>query len=458
MNENLLALVTAAVDGELSPPDELRFRRLMDSSPEARATFDRLKADSERLHNLPHVMPPANLHQRVMAKIATITPPPIILAPSPVHRPTQLPFLVEPSTTQRNGRNVRTQRWIPVAIAASLLFAIMGSSFWFFSGSGEKAGTIARNSNRSPAATRNGAGDSEWAKWLPPENSSRPVAPTPSASNRHEYRNEANNPPSQLAAPVAHETIAVAPSPREREAKNPNIYAAEPRPEIPPLGLVQIHVPFLKSLAEFDRDDTRQLFVEELGRDPAFRIDVFTRHLPHSVEWFRNAAKAANVTVAVDAATLDRVNKGQINSVVVYIESLPPAELADLFAKLCAEDAKITPRIFDAVHATPVSEDDNKALRNILGIDPGLFKRPDQEKSSDNPKPISAGTVNQIVKSLTAGQGKENEKSAMLMTWAPAVGRTMPNTSLELKQFLSKRGDRKANAVPVMIVIRHGNG
>jgi hypothetical protein len=27
-----------------------------------------------------------------------------------------------------------------------------------------------------------------------------------------------------------------------------------------------------------------------------------------------------------------------------------------------------------------------------------------------------------------------------------------------LKQFLMKRGERKANAVPVMIVIRHGNG
>ncbi len=259
-----------------------------------------------------------------------------------------------------------------------------------------------------------------------------------------------------MTPPVVVETITVAPSPRP--ARNPNIYTAEPRPDIGPLDLVRIRVPFLKPLADFDHEETRQQFVEELGRDPAFRIDVFTRHLPKSVDWFRNAAKVSNVNVAVDAATLDRVSKSQVNAVVVYIESMTPSELADLFAKLCAEDAKITPRIFDTVHATPVVEDDQKALRSILGVDPGLFKRPAQEKGAENPKPISSGTVDQIVKSLSAGQGKETEKSAILMTWTPSMGRTIPSSSVELKQFLLKRGERKANALPVMIVIRHGNG
>jgi hypothetical protein len=221
---------------------------------------------------------------------------------------------------------------------------------------------------------------------------------------------------------------------------------------------VRIHVPFLKTLSEFDRDDTRQQFVEELGRDPAFRIDLFTRNLPRSVEWFRNAGKAANINVTVDAVTLDRVNKGQVSSVVVYIESLTAAEIADLFTTLCAEDAKITPRIFDTVHATPILDDDQKALRSILGIDPGLFKRPAPEKNSNNSKPISSGTVDQIVKSLSAGQGKESEKSAIVMTWKPEVGRTVPSASAELKQFLMKRAERKPNYVPVLIVIRPGNG
>ena len=50
------------------------------------------------------------------------------------------------------------------------------------------------------------------------------------------------------------------------------------------------------------------------------------------------------------------------------------------------------------------------------------------------------------------------EGSAVLLTWSPAQGRTPPATSAELKTFLAKRGERKPNAVPVIIVIRHGNG
>jgi len=233
---------------------------------------------------------------------------------------------------------------------------------------------------------------------------------------------------------------------------------AEVRSEIPPLDLIRVRVPFLRQLSDFDREDTRQQFVEELARDPAFRIDLFTRHMPRSVEWFRAAAKTAGVTVFVDPTTLERVNKGQINSVVVYTESLTSAELSDLFAKLCAEDATISPRVFDVVHATPVLQTDQEALRSILGIDPGLFKRPTQEKGSDSAKPISAGTADQIVKTLTTGQGKGSEKCAMLTTWLPTAARTVPAASSELKQFLLKRGDRKANAVPAVIVIRFGNG
>jgi hypothetical protein len=233
---------------------------------------------------------------------------------------------------------------------------------------------------------------------------------------------------------------------------------AEVRSEISPLDLIRVRVPFLKQLSDFDREDTRQQFVEELARDPAFRIDIFTRHMPRSVEWFRAAAKAAGVTIFVDPTTLERVNKGQIHSVVVYTESLTSAELSDLFAKLSAEDATISPRVFDVVHATPVLQADQEALRSILGIDPGLYKRQTQEKGSDSAKPISAGTADQIVKTLTTGQGKGSEKCAMLMTWLPTAARTSPAASTELKQFLLKRGDRKANAVPAVIVIRFGNG
>ncbi len=83
MSDNLLALITTAVDGELSAVDRLRFDHLLDSSAEARSIYDKLKADSDRLRNLPHAVPPRNLHQRVMAQIAAVTPIPV----TPFSRP-----------------------------------------------------------------------------------------------------------------------------------------------------------------------------------------------------------------------------------------------------------------------------------------------------------------------------------------------------------------------------------
>jgi hypothetical protein len=130
----------------------------------------------------------------------------------------------------------------------------------------------------------------------------------------------------------------------------------------------------------------------------------------------------------------------------------------NLFAKLNAEDARISPRLFDSIHATPVAKQDETELRSILGVDVGLLKRATptsdrKETVPDSSKSISSGTADQIVKSIAGGQ-----KSAMLMTWAPSNLRAMPASSAELKSFLSKRGERPANAVPVIIVIRHGNG
>ena len=287
ITDDLLALITAAVDGELSPTETQRFRRLLDSSSEARGLYVRLKTDSTRLRNLPPTPPPPNLLQRVMTKIAALTPPPSTrpepaLQPSlPRHSAVQ-PQSVEPATLPFVGGNEKSRRWVPVAVAASLLLAISGSSFWFFSRTGGKAGTVAhRTPDRPPPATHSGAGDPDWVRWLPSESGQHPIAPTPNAVplGSQIVRND-----SGTAATIPIEPIAVAIAPEPRPIRNSNIMGAEVRSEIPPLDLIRVRVPFLKQLSDFDREDTRQQFVEELARDPAFRIDIFTRHMPRSVE------------------------------------------------------------------------------------------------------------------------------------------------------------------------------
>jgi hypothetical protein len=45
------------------------------------------------------------------------------------------------------------------------------------------------------------------------------------------------------------------------------------------------------------------------------------------------------------------------------------------------------------------------------------------------------------------------------MTWMLPPSRALPQgQSAEVKQFLARHGDRKAHVVPVLIVIRPGNG
>jgi hypothetical protein len=177
---------------------------------------------------------------------------------------------------------------------------------------------------------------------------------------------------------------------------------------------------------------------------------------------FRDASRASGAQLHADPNLVSLLQKRTVQAVVVYTESYTAAELTDLFSKLSEEDAKVSPHVFDSVHAATVSPLDTSDLRVTMGFDPGLFKRVavggKVDKNPDPSKPLSAGTADQIVKSVT-GQGKSGEKSALVLTWNPVPGRPVPQgNSAEVKQFRAKRGDRKPDAVPVIIVIRPGIG
>jgi hypothetical protein len=181
---------------------------------------------------------------------------------------------------------------------------------------------------------------------------------------------------------------------------------------------------------------------------------------------FQHAAKATGLTVFADASTLEKLKKKQVHAVVIYTEVLTPAELTALFARIATEDIKYSPRVCDSLHATPVLRYDEHELQKILGRDIGLYKRSvgsgghgtgqGGTRGETGERPVSAGTIDSVTKTLTKPPAKPGEKPAVLMTWqaVPGVGRTIPAHSNELKQFLAKRGDRKPDVVPAIIVIR----
>src|SRR5262245_50460037 len=77
--DNFRELLTAAVDGELSPAERKSARRLLRESEAARTLYAQLKADAARLRGMPLVAAPTDVADNVMAVIndRALTPTPL---------------------------------------------------------------------------------------------------------------------------------------------------------------------------------------------------------------------------------------------------------------------------------------------------------------------------------------------------------------------------------------------
>jgi Ni,Fe-hydrogenase III component G len=225
--------------------------------------------------------------------------------------------------------------------------------------------------------------------------------------------------------------------------------------------MAEIRLPFLRMLGEFDREDVQLAFLQQVQRESAVRIDLFTRDLGRGVQWLQKAAQQAGLHLVVDATTADRLKKGApITAVMLYCDNLTPAELTRLFMLLNQEDAKISPRLFDMVHLMPLAPHDERDLREVLGMDPGLHVKVRPEKSDRGvgeapQRPLSAGTADEIIRSLMAK--KSIDKSGLVTTWAPPVARTAPFLSAEIKSYLARKAPRSPQAVPAVIILRLPN-
>jgi len=422
-----LQLLTAAVDGELTPKEAHLLRRVLAESPEAVTLLDQMKSDRECLRNLSIAEPPPDLRERISARLATLPP----------HR-----FVIHAVPTELASPAAAPRSWLPLAVAASLLLGISALSFGFFVRTNE-------SNTRSPG--RNHMVHGAVIPALPPEDH------YPSSPIRIE-------PPSAVQTRVEVPVPGPAPhlNPPDREfvgppAPGPNpIFVAPPPSPLAPFTTARVRVPFLTTVMDLDREDVRQQFTEELALEPAWRIDLFTSDAPRGVEQFLTAARANGIAIQVDAFAMDRIRRKLGGTFVIYTEALTSAELRELFGKIAANHARASQPVFDAVHMFPLQGNDMKDLRDLLGFDPGVGKKnvPGPLPRSDaNTKPISAETGDQVVRNLTTQSAKPKpiDKPGVLLSFSPRVN---PMLSKELLDYRNRRGERKPNAIPVMIVIR----
>jgi hypothetical protein len=119
--ERYSQLLTAYLDGELSPRRRRAVLRLLRKSGQARALFRRLQQDSRRLRALPAAGPVPDLAPRVLHAIAHQGLHPV---PDPA---AAAAAAVAPTAASAWAG------WVGLAVAASLLLAITSLSFTFFS-------------------------------------------------------------------------------------------------------------------------------------------------------------------------------------------------------------------------------------------------------------------------------------------------------------------------------------
>ena len=404
--DDLRHLLTAAIDGALTPAERKEAQRLVRESAEARALYLQLKRDSERLRRLRRYPAPPDLTDAVLAAIRDRKPTP--LPPTRVRAP------------QWAG-------WMTIATAAGILLAVAAGSFLLF------APDKARRDRISTVVV---------GPTLPAPRPTPEVGPMPRSV-----------PADSLAArPTPGPEL----GPKPRQVEDPRLASPE-HPETPEIRAPQlptIRHSTLFTLRQLPGDDAeRARLLGDVKSDELIRLDLFTPTLPQGMELVLSALKARGVEVFIDGHAQDRRQKSPSTEFVVYTEAMTPAEMVQFLTALGSEDRRWPSAVFDTLVVAPFLPKDLTKLSTLLGL-PTVTK-----EKVDISKPLPEGTAQQVADALSRMGGPGSSVAApKTHKVAVVVAYTSPNpspaTSKEIRQFVSRRGDRKPDAKPLMLVLR----
>lgn len=421
-------LLTAAIDGQLSATERKAAQRVLRESEAARILFSQLKSDSARLKKLPRVSAPADMAANVLSVIQERAMMPTPLPPS--HRST--PF---------NWAMVSV--WVNLATAAAILVVISFGSYMYFAASREyeqRRDQAKENRLSLPA-------DSVASKSAPIEH-----GPAPKEVDRATdvlpgaiVRLPANTPEIGPSPRIVVPDFTVGPVP-------------EAQPEIEPFDLNKIRVSQMFDMHDLAKDDqARKKLATELKKDELIRLDLFCQTTPRALEVVVAALRSRGVSPITDGFVQDRLRKKLPTELVIFTEALTPDEVAQLLKALGAEDVKSGAGEFDTVVAAPFLPADLTRLGHLLGVPNVLPKFTKGKDGVDIRKPLPEGTANHVAATLakmgsTSAPPPKPEKVAVVVAYSPM--NSHPTASKEIKQFLDRRGERSADAKPLMLVLR----
>ncbi len=439
-------LLTAYVDGELTPRQRRHAERLLRQSEEARELLRRLQEDARALRELPPVRPPADLADAVLRGITE-------RRLSPARRRASRPVPAYPE-------------WAGLAAAAAVLLVLGVASYFYFAHAFRNdAAPVVSNHPAAPqvAPDAKHSGDSAVARRQ--DEDKKP----PKVEERHEAPRPAPAPPAVVKGPG--ENDGPKPAPQPQEPPKPDAVLTDRNMEMFKLDEVQVALPVTLSVRELEKDATRRKLLDELGKDRAFRLELPCGDGTRALERLQAVCKARHVGLHIDATAQARLKQPKWRTnYVVYLEGLTPEEWAGLLRQLAQEDAKAArkppERQFDGLVLTRLTPRDHKELADLMGLDPTRTSpKPAGPLGTDLHKPLSEQTAEQVAKAL-AGQGaarpqpgkpaaKAPEHVALVLAYNPV--RPRPG-SPEVKRFLDARKPTKPGTIRVLLVLRGTSG
>jgi negative regulator of sigma E activity len=392
LSEQFRQLLTAYVDGELSNRQTRAVQRLLRRSGEARALLRKLQEDSARLRGLPHRRLDDQFVSRVLQAIE--------------HRaPRRMP--VRPPVPPQ---------WAGFAAAAAVLLAVSLGSFLYFAQSPRE--TIPD----APLAQKNEPKAQPDTPPTPPEikKDDSAVAPTPAPPAPKVAESSS---PERLDMPLVQNEDVKEKSPLTQETPLPGMEMFKPDVVAPPFAL-------LEDVRTLQADRLRTQF----GSETALRIELPCADTARGFKRLQGALKDAGITLAIDAAAQNRLDKPRLRSnYVIFVEDVTADELARFLGRVGSEDKK-------AAEAKPKPD--------------GQFSKMVVNRLSDADRKELAVVLHVEARQLQTGPdkpGKGTERLALAVTYNPERPRA---NSPEVKRYLENRKPARSGAVQALLVLR----
>jgi hypothetical protein len=329
--DDRIQLLTAYVDGELSPRQREAVLRLLYESSEAREIVRQLQENRHKLKQLPRRKLELDFAQQVLHAIAVAPPAPVPLPALPVRRP------------------VATRiRWAPYAIAglaAAVLFTVtLAGALYVALGLPEDL------FNPGDVLAKKG-----------PEPEPMPlVAEAPKGEGRDD----------------------VTPA---RKGPNPLIGRVVE-------GVYQqyaVHIPpergFSFALDDLPKEQVATQVAAELKKSEALHLDVLVRNNPEAMHRLKAVLKKHKIELVIDPGSTSAMQKAPAKTeLLIYAENLKADEWATILKELAHHDKKAHP--FQKVTVASLAPRERQQVTDLLGIDPTTRVDPKETAGIINPK------------------------------------------------------------------------